>query len=146
MRIKWHGKFSAPRKMPGSGAMGLNTGNLEFDSQTNHNADCVPEQNRLKCLDNLSCLEVLNLISLSGISPFNVQQQVPNDLPEHGQFVDSQRLKSQSYINEINRWTECQEMILSEKKTNAMIVNFTDNRQFPTRLQLKGPNVEDVEK
>ena len=44
MRIKRHGKLSAPRKMPGSGAMGSNIGNLEFDSQTNHNADCVPEK------------------------------------------------------------------------------------------------------
>ena len=29
MRIKWHGKFSSPRKMPGSEAMGSNIGNLE---------------------------------------------------------------------------------------------------------------------
>ena len=130
--------------MPGSGAMGSNIGNLEFDSQTNHNADCIPEENRFKFVDDLSCLEILNLISL-GISPFNVQEQVPNDLPEHGQFVDNQRLKSQLYLNEINRWTENQEMILSEKKTKAMIINFTDKYQFHTRLKLKGQNVEIVD-
>ena len=28
MKIKWYGKFSKPRKMPGSGAMGSNIGNL----------------------------------------------------------------------------------------------------------------------
>ena len=39
-----------------------------------------------------------------------------------------------------------QEMIISEKKTKAMIVNFTDNHQFHTRLQLKGQNVEVVPK
>ena len=37
-------------------------------------------------------------------------------------------------------------MVISEKKTKAMIVNFTDNHQFHTRLQLKGQNVEVVPK
>lgn len=75
-----------------------------------------------------------------------MRQQVPNDLPEHGQFVDNLELKSQTYLNKINRWTENQQMILSEKKTKAMVINFTENFQFHTRLQLKGQNVEIVEK
>ena len=37
-------------------------------------------------------------------------------------------------------------MIISQKKTKAMIVNFTDNHQFTTRLQLKGENIEIVDK
>ena len=82
--------------MPGSGAMGSNIGNLEFDSQTNNNSDCVPEADRFKFVDDLSILEVINLINI-GISSFNVRQQVPNDLPEHGQFVDNLELKSQAY-------------------------------------------------
>ena len=100
--------------MPGSGAMGSNIGNLEFDSQTNNNSDCVPEADRFKFVDDLSILEVINLINI-GISSFNVRQQVPNDLPEHGQFVDNLELKSQAYLNKINRWTENQQRILSEK-------------------------------
>ena len=46
IRIKWHNKLSQSRKMPGSGAMGSNIGNWEFDSQINHNADCVPTEDR----------------------------------------------------------------------------------------------------
>ena len=145
MRIKWHGTLSQPRKMPGSGAMGSSIGNQEFSSQTNHNSDCVPKENRFKFVDDLSVLEILNLISI-GIEPFDIMKQVPNDLPIHGQFVDSQKLKSQEYLNEINRWTVQQEMIISEKKKKAMIVNFTNNYQFQTRLQLKGQNVEIVPK
>jgi hypothetical protein len=145
MRIKWHGKLSKPRKMPGSGAMGSNIGNLEFDSQTNNNSDCVPEADRFKFVDDLSILEMINLINI-GISSLNVRKQVPNDLPEQGQFVDNLELKSQTYLNKINRWTENQQMILSEKKTKAMVINFTENFQFHTRLQLKGQNVEIVEK
>ena len=33
-------------------------------------------------------------------------------------------------------------MIISEKKTKAMIFNFTDNYKFTTRLQVKENNVE----
>ena len=37
-------------------------------------------------------------------------------------------------------------MVISEKKTKAMIFNYTDNYQFTTRLELKGKNIEIVEK
>ena len=37
-------------------------------------------------------------------------------------------------------------MVISEKKTKAMLINFTDNYQFTTRLQLKGNTVEIVDK
>ena len=131
--------------MPGSGPMGSSLGNWEFDSQPNNNADCVPEENRLKFVDDLSLLEILNLISL-GITSHNFVHQVPNDLPTHNQIVDNKRLLSQKYLDKINLWTENQQMVLSETKIKAMIINFTDNYQFHTRLQLKNRNVEIVDK
>ena len=36
-------------------------------------------------------------------------------------------------------------MVISEKKTKAMIFNFSDNYQFTTRLKLKGQNIEVVD-
>ena len=125
MRVKWQGKLSEPRQMPGSGAMGSTIGNWEFDSQTNHNADCVPEEDRYKFVDDLTVLEVINLLNI-GISSFNCKQQVPSDLPIHGQVVDSCHLKSQEYLDRINLWTDAQQMIISDKKTKSMIVNFTN--------------------
>ena len=145
MRVKWHGKMSQPRKLPGSGAMGANLGNWEFLSQTNNNADCVPEEDRFKFVDDLSTIEVINLLTI-GLSSFNMKEQVPSDIPTHGQFIDSSNLKSQTYLNQINKWTEEQKMIISEKKTKAMIFNFTDHHQFTTRLNLKGANIEIVDK
>ena len=76
----------------------------------------------------------------------HTRQQVPNDLPTHGQIVDSCKLRSQEYLDKINLWSDDQEMIVSEKKTKTMIVNFTDRYQFHTRLQLKSQNVEVVKK
>jgi hypothetical protein len=87
----------------------------------------------------------VNLISI-GLSSHNTRQQVPNDVPTHGQIILSSLLLSQKYIDEIQRWTVAQEMIISEKKTKSMIVNFTNNYQFHTRLQLKGHAIEVVDK
>ena len=65
-----------------------------------------------------------------------MKQQIPNDIPIHGQFIPSCNLRSQKYIEEIHRWTQHQEMLISEKKTKSMIINYTDNYQFHTRLTL----------
>ena len=124
--------------------MGANLGNWEFLSQTNHNADCVPEENRFKFVDDLSTLEIINLLTV-GMSSFNMKQQIPSDIPIHGQFIPAENLESQKYLNLINEWTENQKMIISEKKTKAMIFNFTDNHQFTTQLDLKGHNIEMVD-
>ena len=145
MRVKWHGQLSEPRKLPGGGAMGASLGNWEFLSQTNNNADCVPEEDRFKFVDDLSTIEVINMLTI-GLSSFYTKQQVPSDIPVHGQFVESSKLKSQAYLDQINIWTEKQKMIISEKKTKAMLFNFTDNYQFSTRLQLKGQNIDIVDK
>ena len=125
--------------------MGANLGNWEFLSQTNNNADCVPEDDRFKFVDDLSTIEVINLLTV-GLSSMYMKPQVPSDIPVHGKFVESTQLKSQGYLDTINEWTENQKMIISEKKTKAMLFNFSNNDQFTTRLQLKGENVQIVDK
>ena len=72
--------------------MGANLGNWEFLSQTNNNADCVPEEDRFKFVDDLSTIEVINLLTI-GLSSFNMKNQVPSDIPIHGQFVEGTNLK-----------------------------------------------------
>ena len=73
--------------------MGANLGNWEFLSQTNNNADCVPEEDRFKFDDDLSTIEIINLLTI-GLSSFNMKGQVPSDIPTHGQFVDSSNSES----------------------------------------------------
>ena len=141
MRVKWHGKLSQPRKLPGGRAMGAYLGNWEFLSQTNDSADCVPEEDRFKFVDDLTTIEIINLLTI-GLSSLYMKNHIPSDIPQHGQFVDGQNLKSQDYLAQINKWTEDHKMIISEKKTKAMIFNFMDNYQFTTRLQLKGNKIE----
>ena len=35
-------------------------------------------------------------------------------------------------------------MVINQKKTKAMVFNYTDNYKFTTRLQLKGENIQIV--
>ena len=144
MKVKFHGQISESRKQPGSGAQGASLGNHEFISQTNNNADSVPEEDRYKFVDDLSCLEIINLLSI-GLASHNFRQQVPSDIPSHGQIINSEHLKTQKYLDEISRWTTTQKMFLNGKKTKAMIVNFTQNYQFTTRLRLKSTNLDIVD-
>ena len=75
-----------------------------------------------------------------------MKNQVPNDIPVHGQVIESSKLKSQDYLNQIHQWTENQKMVINQKKTKAIIFNFTDKYQFTTRLQLKNEKIEIVNK
>ena len=95
--------------------MGSNIGNWEFDSQINQNADCVPEEDRYKFVDDLSVLEIINLINI-GLSSHNFRSQVSDDIPTHGQIIPNTNLKSQGHIDEISKWTSNQEMVISEEK------------------------------
>ena len=145
MHVRWHGQTSSNRKMPGSGAMGATFGILEFLSQTNNNADNIPLEDRFKYFDDLSTLEVINLLSI-GLSSYNVKNQVASDLPIHGQYIHQNELLSQKYLNELNDWSEDHQMVINQKKTKAMIFNYTKNHQFYTRLSLKNENIEVVDK
>ena len=98
---------------------------------------------RFKFIDDLSILEIINLLSV-GICSFNIKQQVPNDIPSHNQFIPPENLKSQEWLKKIEQWTDDQKMVLNEKKTKTMIFNFTENHKFTTRLQLKNENIEVV--
>lgn len=124
--------------------MGANLGNWEFLSQTNDNADCVPVEDRFKFIDDLSTLEVINLLTI-GLSSLYMKNHVPSDINSHGQYIEGDKLKSQGYLNQINAWTENHKMTISEQKTKALIFNFTENYQFSTRLSLKSQNIEFVE-
>ena len=141
MSVKWHGCRSVPKTIKGGGPQGATLGLLEYLSQSNNNADNVEVEDRFKFIDDLSILEIVNLLTV-GITSFNVKFQVPSDLPNHNQFIPAENLKSQEWLNTINDWTEDQKMLINEKKTKTMIFNFTNNFKFSTRLKLRDGNVE----
>ena len=144
MSVKWHGVRSVPRTIKGGGPQGATLGILEYLSQSNNSADCVNQEDRFKFVDDLTILEIVNLLTI-GLSSFNVREQVPTDIPTHGQFVNPQDLKSQEWLNKINDWTDEQKMVINQKKTKTMIFNYTEKYQFTTRLSIKGENLEVID-
>ena len=60
--VKWHGKTSKSRKVPGGGPQGAYLGNLEYKAQSNNSANCVESDSRFKFVDDLTTLEKNNLL------------------------------------------------------------------------------------
>ena len=145
MRVKWRGKLSELRDLPGGGAMGATLGIWEFLSQTNNNADNVPVEDRFKFVDDLTALEIINLLNV-GFSSYNFKQHVASDIPADSLYVDGGNLKTPEYLNQMKQWSEDHQMIISKKKTKALIFNYTNNYQFGTRIQFEGENIEFVDK
>ena len=94
---------------------GATLGILEYLSQSNNSTDCVGPDNCFKFVDDLIVLEIINLLTV-GISSFNIKNQVPNDIPQHNQFIHPDNLKSQEYLDSISSWTTDQKMKINSKK------------------------------
>ena len=75
----------------------------------------VDVKDRFKFVDDLSILEIVNLQTV-GITSFNIKQEVANDIPTHNQYIPSHNLKSQDWLDEIDRWTENQKMKINKKR------------------------------
>ena len=77
MSVKWHGVQSKPRKINGGGPQGATLGILEYLSQSNNSADLVSEEDRFKFVDDLTVLEIVDLLSV-GLTSYNVKLHVPS--------------------------------------------------------------------
>ena len=117
--MAWRGKLSSERPLPGSGLQGSSWGILEYLSQSNNSADNVPEDDRAKFMDDLTILEIIYLAS------HNVKSNIPTHIATHNQFIPREHLKTQKYVEDIDKWTELNRMKLNENKTKNIIFNFT---------------------
>ena len=104
----------------------------------------VSESERFRFLDDLSILEIINLLTV-GLSSFNLKGQVPSDIHTHNQIIPSCNLKSQQWLNELSDWTQNQKMKINCEKTKTMIFNFTEKYQFGTKLEIDGTPIEVIE-
>ena len=94
------------------GAQGATLGILEYLSQSNNSADCVSPEERFKFIDDLTILEIINLLTI-GICSFNIKTQVPSDILDNNQFIPAENLRSQEYLKEISSWTKKQKMLIN---------------------------------
>ena len=96
-------------------------------------------------MDDLTALEIINLLNI-GLSSYNFKSHVASDIPSEALYVDSSNLKTQDYLHEMDRWSKDHQMIISKKKTKAIMFNYTHNYQIGTRITLEGENIEFVDK
>ena len=143
MKVKWKKMLSTNRSLPGGGPQGGILGILEYKSQSNKNTDNIDEKLKFKYIDDLSVLEIINLI-MAGISSYNVKQQVPSDIKIGNQFINSDYLKTQGYIDEVSNWTNQQQMKLNSEKSHYMIFNFSNHYHFNARLYMENTLLSQV--
>ena len=80
-----------------------------------------------------------------GLATFNVKTSVPSNIPAHNQFIPTEHLKTQKYLEDINSWADEHKMKLNSKKTKTMIFNFSTNKQFVTNITLNGEPLKTVD-
>ena len=113
--FKWKGIQSDEKDIHGGGPQGGFFGNLSFLSQSNDSVENINEENKYKFVDDLTALEIVNLISI-GLSSFNVKNSIPSDIPTHNEYIPPEHLKTQAYINQISEWTNKKKMKLNTDK------------------------------
>ena len=123
MIVKWHGVESTLKTLKGGGPQGALWGILEYLAQSNSNTPSIKPNLKFKFIDDLSFLEIINLLSI-GVASYNFQFHVPSDVPTNGFIKPNTSLSTQQDLNKISQWTKTNKMLLNTKKTNGMIINF----------------------
>ena len=145
MVVKWKGLVSSKRPLPGGGPQGGTLGIEEYLSQNNDNVEFLEKDEKFKFIDDLSIIEIINLLSI-GLASYNLNNHVPSDVGTDRLFLDAGNLKSQDYLEKISDWTDERQMKLNTEKTNYMIFNFSKKFQFNTRLSLGEKKLDQVHK
>ena len=144
MTVKWHGTTSEQRDLPGGGPQGSTFGSLEFDVNSNTNANHIPIHMRYKFVDDLSTLEKLSLL-LIGLASYNFKAHVASDIGINQKFLPPQNFLGQKSLDTIEKWTKENQTKLNVEKTKIMIFNFTKEHQFSSRLYLEGKLLEIID-
>ena len=86
-----------------------------YVSQCTSNLDEIPEDQHYKYIDDLTILEIINLISV-GICEYNFRNHVASDIGVNQLFVPTKNLQSQTTMHKIQDWTNTNKMKLNKEK------------------------------
>ena len=68
-----------------------------------------------------------------------------SDIAIGDKYLPAVNSRSQNFLDSIQEWTDEKKMRLNQKKSKAIIFNFTNNYQFSTRLYMQGELLEIVQ-
>ena len=137
--------MSSTKNLPGGGPQGTSLGIWSYLSQTNDNPEGADSNDIFKFVDDKTTLEVLNLLNI-GIASHNPRASIPNNIMTSNLKIPADNLKTQEYMDKIEKWTEKKMMKVNEQKTKNLIFNFSKNYQFTTDVKLKGEHIETLDK
>ena len=89
MVVKWKGFLSKMRHLPGGGPQGGTLGIEEYLSQNNDNVEFLPDDEKFKFIDDLSILEIINLLSI-GLASYDYHSHVPSDITTDNIYLEPQ--------------------------------------------------------
>ena len=89
MRVKWNNLLSTQRDLPDGGPHGASLGLIQYDSQSNDNTDFLSPEDKYKFVDDLSVLEVINLITV-GLATYNFKHHVASDVGVDQLFIPAE--------------------------------------------------------
>ena len=95
MQVKWNGTFSSAKHLPGGDPQGGTLGIIEYKSQSDDNTDFLNTDEKYKYIDDLSIIELFNLI-LNGIASYNPKKQVPSYISIGNKLIHSDNFETQT--------------------------------------------------
>ena len=105
-------------------------------------ADNIEQDDKFRYVDDL---EILELIKLSGILiEYDVKSHVPSNVGPHQQFLPTETLQTQSYLDSLSEWTNLNLTKLNPAKSSYMLFS-RSQEQFSTRLTLNSQLLDQKE-
>ena len=95
MDVKWKVILSKMCHLPGRGPQGGTLGIEEYPSQNNDNVEFQPDDKKIKFIDDLSILEIINLLSI-GFSSYDYNSHAPSDIGTDNFYLKPQNTKVQA--------------------------------------------------
>ena len=92
IKVKWKGFTSTFRNLNG-GSLGIE----EYLSQSNDNCNILSEEDKFKFIDDLSMLELVNLISV-GIASYNFKAHVASDIRIDNYYLPVENILSRKTL------------------------------------------------
>ena len=97
MKVKWHGKMSTVRQLPGGGPQGCHLGQQMYQSQSNDSGQCVDPEDRFKFVDDMSILEIINVLAC-GLTSYNFKNHIGSYIAIEQKYLPEDNCSSQDNL------------------------------------------------
>ena len=92
----------------------------------------------------LMTFSMLEFVCLAGLlCEYNFKLNVASDIGIDSYFLPPENIEMQEFLNQVDAWTDDNQMVLNIKKTKYIIFN-TAQADFNTRLKIKDTNIDQV--